>query len=53
MEGRHVHPSTLYPGGVGTMPEPTTVTDYLVRLLGRVAEPEGLRLPLPDHERLG
>ncbi|MDQ3886454.1 MAG: nickel-dependent hydrogenase large subunit [Actinomycetota bacterium] len=33
MEGRHVHPSTLYPGGVGTMPEPTTFTDYLVRLL--------------------
>ena len=20
MEGRHVHPSTLYPGGVGTVP---------------------------------
>ncbi len=33
MGGRHVHPSTLYPGGVGTMPEPTTFTDYLVRLL--------------------
>ncbi|MGW3495950.1 nickel-dependent hydrogenase large subunit [Streptomyces sp. NPDC001020] len=33
MEGRHVHPSTLYPGGVGTMPEPTTFTDYLSRLL--------------------
>ena len=34
MEGRHVHPSTLYPGGVGTMPEPTTFTDYLSRLIG-------------------
>jgi hydrogenase large subunit len=34
MEGRHVHPSTLYPGGVGTMPEPTTFTDYLTRLVG-------------------
>jgi hydrogenase large subunit len=34
MEGRHVHPSTLYPGGVGTMPEPTLFTDYLSRLLG-------------------
>ncbi|MGW2697087.1 nickel-dependent hydrogenase large subunit [Streptomyces sp. NPDC001296] len=33
MEGRHVHPSTLYPGGVGTMPTPTTFTDYLSRLL--------------------
>ncbi|MBX6389611.1 MAG: nickel-dependent hydrogenase large subunit [Frankia sp.] len=33
MEGRHVHPSTVYPGGVGTMPEPTVFTDYLSRLL--------------------
>lgn len=33
MEGRHVHPSTLYPGGVGTMPQPTTFTDYLSRLI--------------------
>jgi hydrogenase large subunit len=33
MEGRHVHPSTVYPGGVGTMPEPTVFTDYLTRLL--------------------
>ncbi len=33
MEGRHVHPSTVYPGGVGTMPEPTLFTDYLTRLL--------------------
>ncbi|PZH08770.1 hydrogenase, partial [Streptomyces sp. NTH33] len=33
MEGRHVHPSTLYPGGVGTMPTPTLFTDYLTRLL--------------------
>jgi hydrogenase large subunit len=32
MEGRHVHPSTLYPGGVGTMPTPQVFTDYLVRL---------------------
>ncbi|GAA0403368.1 hydrogenase large subunit [Acrocarpospora corrugata] len=34
MEGRHVHPSTVYPGGVGTMPSPTVFTDYLSRLLG-------------------
>ena len=33
MEGRHVHPSTVYPGGVGTMPEPTLFTDYLTRLI--------------------
>ncbi|MEV8069735.1 nickel-dependent hydrogenase large subunit [Streptomyces sp. NPDC085995] len=33
MEGRHVHPSTLYPGGVGTMPTPSLFTDYLSRLL--------------------
>jgi hydrogenase large subunit len=33
MEGRHVHPSTLYPGGVGTIPTPQLFSDYLVRLL--------------------
>jgi hydrogenase large subunit len=33
MEGRHVHPSTLYPGGTGTMPTPQLFTDYLVRLI--------------------
>ncbi|MBL7495889.1 nickel-dependent hydrogenase large subunit [Frankia sp. CNm7] len=33
MEGRHVHPSTVYPGGVGTMPEPSLITDYLSRLM--------------------
>src|ERR687888_312779 len=33
MEGRHVHPSTLYPGGVGTVATPTLLTDYLSRLL--------------------
>jgi hydrogenase large subunit len=33
MEGRHVHPSTLYPGGVGTVPSPQLFTDYLVRLM--------------------
>ncbi|QKW30660.1 nickel-dependent hydrogenase large subunit [Streptomyces seoulensis] len=33
MEGRHVHPSTLYPGGVGTMPSPSLFTDYLTRLM--------------------
>src|SRR3984893_15007361 len=33
MEGRHVHPSTLYPGGVGTVPSVQLFTDYLVRLM--------------------
>jgi hydrogenase large subunit len=33
MEGRHVHPSTLYPGGTGTVPTPQVFTDYLVRLM--------------------
>ncbi|HEX2164567.1 MAG TPA: nickel-dependent hydrogenase large subunit [Thermoanaerobaculia bacterium] len=32
MEGRHVHPSTLYPGGVGTVPSVQLFTEYLVRL---------------------
>jgi hydrogenase large subunit len=33
MEGRHVHPSTLYPGGTGTMGTSQIFTDYLVRLM--------------------
>ncbi len=33
MEGRHVHPSTIYPGGVGTQANPTLFTDYQSRLL--------------------
>ncbi len=33
MEGRHVHPSTLYPGGTGTMPSPQLFTDYLSRVV--------------------
>jgi hydrogenase large subunit len=33
MEGRHVHPSTLYPGGVGTVATPQVFTDYLSRLI--------------------
>lgn len=32
MEGRHVHPSTLYAGGVGTVASPQLFTDYLTRL---------------------
>jgi hydrogenase large subunit len=33
MEGRHVHPSTLYPGGTGTVATPQVFTDYLSRLM--------------------
>jgi hydrogenase large subunit len=33
MEGRHVHPSTLYPGGTGTVATPQLYSDYLVRLM--------------------
>jgi hydrogenase large subunit len=33
MEGRHVHPSTLYPGGVGTVASPQVFSDYLARLV--------------------
>jgi hydrogenase large subunit len=33
MEGRHVHPSTLYPGGTGTVATPQVFTDYLTKLL--------------------
>src|SRR5690349_5209125 len=33
MEGRHVHPSTLYPGGTGTVATPQVFTDYLSRLV--------------------
>src|SRR5215207_5422630 len=33
MEGRHVHPSTIYPGGTGTQATPQVFTDYLSRLM--------------------
>src|SRR3569833_1329781 len=33
MEGRHVHPSTLYPGGTGTGATPQVFSDYLSRLM--------------------
>jgi hydrogenase large subunit len=47
MEGRHVHPSTLYPGGVGTVPTVQLFTDYLVRL-ARYAEFMKKCVPLHD-----
>ncbi len=33
MEGRHVHPSTLYPGGVGTTATIQLMSDYITRLM--------------------
>ncbi|HEX2437343.1 MAG TPA: nickel-dependent hydrogenase large subunit [Methylomirabilota bacterium] len=47
MEGRHVHPSTLYPGGVGTVATPQVFTDYLSRLL-RVLDFIKRAVPLND-----
>ena len=49
MEGRHVHPSTLYPGGVGTVPSVQIFTDYLVRLMKYI---EFLKRIVPLHDDL-
>src|ERR1700751_6074863 len=49
MEGRHVHPSTLYPGGVGTVPSVQLFTDYLVRLMRYV---EFMKKCVPLHDDL-
>src|SRR5947208_6319220 len=49
MEGRHVHPSTLYPGGVGTVPSVQLFTDYLVRLMKYV---EFVKKIVPLHDDL-
>ncbi len=49
MEGRHVHPSTLYPGGVGTVPSIQVFTDYLVRLTRYV---EFMKRVVPLHDDL-
>jgi hydrogenase large subunit len=49
MEGRHVHPSTLYPGGVGTVPSIQNFTDYLVRLMKYI---EFLKRIVPLHDDL-
>jgi hydrogenase large subunit len=49
MEGRHVHPSTLYPGGVGTVATVQLFTDYLVRLMKYV---EFAKKIVPLHDDL-
>jgi hydrogenase large subunit len=49
MEGRHVHPSTLYPGGTGTVPSIQVFTDYLVRLMKYI---EFMKKVVPLHDDL-
>jgi hydrogenase large subunit len=49
MEGRHVHPSTLYPGGVGTVATIQVFTDYLTRLMKYV---EFMKRCVPLHDDL-
>jgi hydrogenase large subunit len=49
MEGRHVHPSTIYPGGVGTVPSIQVFTDYLVRLTKYI---EFMKKVVPLHDDL-
>ncbi|MFI5972169.1 nickel-dependent hydrogenase large subunit [Streptomyces sp. NPDC051452] len=49
MEGRHVHPSTLYPGGVGTVATVQLFTDYLTRLTRYV---EFMKRVVPLHDDL-
>jgi hydrogenase large subunit len=49
MEGRHVHPSTLYPGGVGTVPTQQLFTDYMVRLMRYC---EFMKKVVPLHDDL-
>ena len=49
MEGRHVHPFTLYPGGVGTVPSLQLFSEYLVRLMKYV---EFMKKVVPLHDDL-
>lgn len=49
MEGRHVHPSTLYPGGVGTVPSIQLFTDYQTRLMRYI---DYLKRSIPLHDDL-
>lgn len=49
MEGRHVHPSTLYPGGVGTVATVELITDYMTRLMRYI---EFMKKVVPMHDDL-
>jgi hydrogenase large subunit len=49
MEGRHVHPSTLYAGGVGTQATVQVFTDYMTRLVRYI---EFMKRCVPLHDDL-
>lgn len=49
MEGRHAHPSTLYPGGVGTVPSIQLFNDYLSRLMKYI---DFIKKMIPLHDDL-
>ena len=49
MEGRHVHPSTVHAGGVGTVPSVQLFSDYLIRLVKYV---EFMKRVVPMHDDL-
>jgi hydrogenase large subunit len=49
MEGRHVHPSTLVPGGVGTVPSIQLFEDYNLRLLRYI---DFMKRCVPLHDDL-
>jgi hydrogenase large subunit len=49
MGGRHVHPSTIYPGGVGTVPSIQLFTEYLARLMRYI---DFLKRAVPLHDDL-
>jgi hydrogenase large subunit len=49
MGGRHVHPSTIYPGGVGTVPTPQLFTEYLSRLMRYI---DFVKRVVPLHDDL-
>src|SRR6201992_4433274 len=49
MEGRHVHPSTLHPGGGGTVATVQLFTDYLTRLMRYI---DFVKRVVPLHDDL-
>jgi hydrogenase large subunit len=49
MGGRHVHPSTFYPGGVGTVPSVQLFTEYQTRLMKYV---DFVKRMVPLHDDL-
>ena len=49
MEGRHVHPSTIHPGGVGTQASVQLFSDYLVRLMKYI---DFMKRVVPMHDDL-